>query len=347
MRGSRHVGEKAPTGGGEVVRVHTSVQVVKEELVKVGKQKRLVPARDAGIYVLGGCILNATVAYQRSFPLSVQRYDANEGKWEDTAGLSCPRDGCNSAVIGDTIYAIGGYTGTTRLRSVESFSARTKEWRSVAPMPTERCYGVAGVVDCDIYVAGGCDDKSTMSSVIRFDAKLNQWHEVASMTCPRLHGGGAVLQGFFYVVGGKGNGWPGRSWNTVEKYDPVRKAWGLVAPMSTERNCLATAVLNGGKDQNDTHLSSVERYDPTTNSWEQVASMSCVRPLHNVIIVACASLRYGPSAAVLDGRLYVMGGCRARACLSSVERYDEVSDRWEMVSDMLSPRYLGCTAVAM
>eukprot|EP00808_Paulinella_micropora_P002045 g56466.t1 len=65
-----------------------------------------------------------------------------------------------------------------------------------------------------------------------------------------------------------------------------------------------------------TILSSVERYDPTNDRWEDVAPLTGPRE------DACA--------AVLDGRLYVMGGhCANEVALSSVERYDENRNCWQ------------------
>jgi N-acetylneuraminic acid mutarotase len=79
-------------------------------------------------------------------------------------------------------------------------------------------------------------------------------------------------------------------------------------------------VMGGSDGQNQ--LSSVERYDPETNAWEAVAPMSMAR---------CPS-----AAAVVDGKLYVMGGFNGRQNLpfSSVERYDPAKDEWVAMASM-------------
>ena len=43
---------------------------------------------------------------------------------------------------------------------------------------------------------------------------------------------------------------------------------------------------------------------------------------------------------VLNGRLYAVGGIVGSAYLSSVERYDEGKDQWEMVASMNSERFV-------
>eukprot|EP00808_Paulinella_micropora_P000938 g76876.t1 len=88
----------------EVERVSTRVEVVKEESVKVEKEKKLLPLTDVGIYVLAGYggRHDATL-------LTIERYDASQNSWtEVAASMSCARHCHASAVIGHDIYAIGG-----------------------------------------------------------------------------------------------------------------------------------------------------------------------------------------------------------------------------------------------
>ena len=53
-----------------------------------------------------------------------------------------------------------------------------------------------------------------------------------------------------------------------------------------------------------------------------------------------ASGRQSPAVAVLDGKLYVVGGWGNgfHDCLSSVERYDPSTNAWEVVQPMASTR---------
>ena len=72
--------------------------------------------------------------------------------------------------------------------------------------------------------------------------------------------------------------------NTVERYDPTANEWYTVASMGTQRSCAGCAVYNGylyvvgGRNEQQTTLSSVERYDPMTNVWmNDVAAMNNCR----------------------------------------------------------------------
>ena len=51
--------------------------------------------------------------------------------------------------------------------------------------------------------------------------------------------------------------------------------------------------------------------------------------------------RAAVGVAVLDGKLYAVGGCNNGDCLSSVERYDPVTNAWEAVAPMTSARMDG------
>jgi N-acetylneuraminic acid mutarotase len=66
--------------------------------------------------------------------------------------------------------------------------------------------------------------------------------------------------------------------------------------------------------------SSVHRFDPAANLWSAVADMSTPRA--------------GLTSFVLGGRLYAAGGYSGVDDLSSVERYNAVSDSWETVDGM-------------
>jgi N-acetylneuraminic acid mutarotase len=81
-------------------------------------------------------------------------------------------------------------------------------------------------------------------------------------------------------VGGLDNG--DSILNTVERYSPASNSWEAVASMSTKRDDLGVAVLDGhlyavGGFDGSSRLNTVERYSPASNSWEAVATMSTKR----------------------------------------------------------------------
>ena len=67
----------------------------------------------------------------------------------------------------------------------------------------------------------------------------------------------------------------------------------------------------------------VERYDLATKAWEAVAPM--------------ATARVAQAVAMLDGKLYAVGGYD-NGPLSSLERYDPATNAWEAVAPMAAAR---------
>jgi len=70
--------------------------------------------------------------------------------------------------------------------------------------------------------------------------------------------------------------------NTVERFDPQKNAWEMVAPLNVCRRALSAVTLPdgiyaiGGFD-GENYLSTVEKYDDSTNEWVFVSSMNYPR----------------------------------------------------------------------
>lgn len=47
------------------------------------------------------------------------------------SSLSVPRDAVGVCLLGDRLYAVGGYDGQTYLNTVESYDAQNNEWTEV------------------------------------------------------------------------------------------------------------------------------------------------------------------------------------------------------------------------
>lgn len=53
------------------------------------------------------------------------------------APLSMPRDAVGVCLLGDRLYAVGGYDGQTYLNTMESYDPQTNEWTQVRPLQAE------------------------------------------------------------------------------------------------------------------------------------------------------------------------------------------------------------------
>lgn len=59
------------------------------------------------------------------------RYDPKTDTWTMVAPLSMPRDAVGVCLLGDRLYAVGGYDGQTYLNTMESYDPQTNEWTQV------------------------------------------------------------------------------------------------------------------------------------------------------------------------------------------------------------------------
>jgi N-acetylneuraminic acid mutarotase len=125
-------------------------------------------------------------------------------------------------------------------------------------------------------------------------------------------------------------------WSMTSICSSVEYIWMNKADMPTPRWDLSSAVVNGkiyaiggvSSEYGSKLLSNVEEYDPATNTWTNKADMP--------------TARWGTSqsSAVVDGRIYVIGGGDSMAQgLQIVEEYNPATDTWTRKADMPTPRW--------
>lgn len=62
---------------------------------------------------------------------SVYRYDPQTDVWTAVAPMSISRDAVGVCLLGDRLYAVGGYDGQVYLNTVEAYDPQTNEWTQV------------------------------------------------------------------------------------------------------------------------------------------------------------------------------------------------------------------------
>lgn len=166
------------------------------------------------------------------------------------------------------------------------------------------------------------------------DACPLSWASRAGVPPPRGYLAAAALpDGRILAIGGWTFTGPTA---VVAAYTPATDSWLEVAHLSTGRNALAAATIEGvvyalgGYTTGVTDL--VEAYDPTANVWSARASMPTAR----------AAL----AAAVSGGKLYAIGGRDDNGqALAVVEEYDPVTNAWRSRTPVPTARY-GLAAAA-
>ena len=288
------------------------------------------------VYAIGGC-----PTLPICVPIGgVEVYDPRTKQWKTAGVLNSPRRLLATAVLNDTIYALGGQDskGET-MRIVEKFNG--SEWVTLLgqSMPTAR------------YSCGA-------AAVEVYDPRTKQWKNklvVAGGVCVGPDGHGCNIQPEppvpYYQT-------------SVAVYDPSadrrRNSSGwiespAVAPMNSGRWGHCVVALGGlvysigGVDGPFIEsgpvnvLKEVEAYDitktttTTTGSalgkWSAVANMNIAR--------------WAAAAAALNEKLYVMGGQDInRNTLNSVEYYEPGAPTWKPAPAMGTVRYF-CAAATL
>jgi N-acetylneuraminic acid mutarotase len=165
----------------------------------------------------------------------------------------------------------------------------------------------------------------------------NSWAEKAPMLTARAYLGVAVVNGKIYAIGGSsasetgscstGQSYGGQEVNTNEMYDPSSNSWLTESPMPTARASFSIAVYQnliyciGGYSTLTSFNPQVtpfpyfdvaanEVYNTATNTWTNEAPMP--------------SPRYSAATAMVDGKIYVIGGSSMNGFLmnNSVSYYN-------------------------
>ncbi|XP_048484825.1 kelch-like ECH-associated protein 1B isoform X4 [Plutella xylostella] len=180
-----------------------------------------------------------------------------------------------------------------------------------------------------IYVAGGYL-RHSIDALEAFSLDDKCWSKLPRLTVPRSGLGAAFLKGLFYAVGGRNNS-PGSSYDSdwVDVFNPATEHWRPCSPMSTPRNRVGVAVMDGllyavGGSAGSEYHKSVECYDPKLDTWTLVAPMQ--------------TARLGVGVAVVNRLLYAVGGFDGARRLNSVECYHPENNCWSSVKPMTTAR---------
>lgn len=169
--------------------------------------------------------------------------------------------------------------------------------------------------------------------------KGGKWELAVAMPEPRQEGSLAAIGNMIYQIGGYGP--EGVASTLVQLYDADAKKWKQAAPMPEGLHHIGVAAVDGKiyvvggftksfRDRGP--VDSVWQYDPATDRWERRAPLPTPRGALAV--------------AVLDGKIYAMGGERFSAAgskekyepVADVAVYDPKTDKWEVLPPMRQRR---------
>ncbi|WP_435133080.1 carboxypeptidase regulatory-like domain-containing protein [Actinacidiphila sp. bgisy144] len=163
-------------------------------------------------------------------------------------------------------------------------------------------------------------------------ASSGSWQQLPALPQPVMDNAEASYQGRAYSVGGIRQIVGGTALAEAYVYDPVAAAWQRIADLPEPLAGASAAFLDGtlyvvGGWTGDANAGTVQirsavyAYHPAADTWTTVASLPAPEET--------------AATAVLDGGLYVVGGC-FQGCgplRSDVYRYTPATDTWTAVAD--------------
>ena len=181
--------------------------------------------------------------------------------------------------------------------------------------------------------------------VVVSNSFAENWEQITELPILRIGHVPAAAGGKIYVIGGfdhhENLGGRAPALSTVDVYDTQTNTWHIAANMPTPRVAPQIAVFSneiyvfGGYDRKGPggalrYKKTVEMYDTATDTWNNKGDMP--------------TLRHAFMTAVVDGKIYVIGGSvhdkklGRDVAIGLVEVYNPLTNRWEKGADMPTER---------
>uniref|UniRef100_A0A3Q2TNY1 Kelch-like family member 24a n=1 Tax=Fundulus heteroclitus TaxID=8078 RepID=A0A3Q2TNY1_FUNHE len=193
----------------------------------------------------------------------VWMYNSQLNHWIKVASLLKGRWRHKMCTLLGKVYALGGYDGQTRLKSVEWYDCFANRWTEVAPM-TEAVSSPA-VASCfgRLYVIGGETKDETCSDKVQcYNPDANQWTLQAKNPIPRRCISAVSLNNMIYVCGGFSE--------SIYCYDPQQNNWLCAFQISDRLESCGMAAINdniyilGGQRQGGDASDKIICFNPAT-----------------------------------------------------------------------------------
>ncbi|CAG9534532.1 unnamed protein product [Cercopithifilaria johnstoni] len=241
---------------------------------------------------------------------NVDVFDLDALRWISLSALPQRRCRCGVGELKDFVYAVGGFNGSLRVKSVDVYDVHTDRWFAGPPMDARHyrrsTLGVA-VIDQLIIAVGGFDGSTGLSSAEAFDPRSGQWMPLPSMTVRRSSVGVTAFGGMVYAVGGY-DGNTRNCLDTVEIYEPRVNRWRPGPTLISKRSGAGVTVVGD-------RIVAVGGHDgPMVKETAEILNGDswALLPEMNVC-------RRNASTVALDSNLFAIGGDDGTSNLSSIE----------------------------
>lgn len=207
------------------------------------------------------------------------------------------------------------FSGPPNSGSASTVSSR---WFSRAPIAAARTRAAAFGVNGKIYLIGGSLDRAAIGDAQIYEPARNAWREGPAKPTPLRLAAGALITTVIYMPGGTDAS--GAATNRFEALDTVNGVWLSLPPLPRAVSGHAVAAddahvfVFGGKISNESFNTDGFVFDLAARRWSRVKGLPIVRSQ--------------AASAVLDGRVYVMGGTDGQREYPNCDVYTIESQSW-------------------
>ena len=160
------------------------------------------------IYVVGGD------THAAGHTGAVEVYDPSSDSWSNLSPMPTARE-CDIALVGDKIYAFGGYDGSSGLRTVEIYDISSDSWTKAPDMPYDLSAYHLASIDNYVFLFGDYD--GYIDQVHLYNTKDNSFIKLSTNFTGRRHAAVVKNGEWIYVIGGSDGT---TFFDTVEKTKP-------------------------------------------------------------------------------------------------------------------------------
>ncbi|PAV75433.1 hypothetical protein WR25_17823 [Diploscapter pachys] len=165
---------------------------------------------------------------------SVEMYDPLTRKWSSVEKMPTTRSRVGVAVCQKELYAIGGYNGLERLKTVEVFDYSNKSWRMYLVAMMDQVFSTV-LKDSVCY-----DGSQFLKSCEVFDFETMKWSLISPMNESRSRVALAANFDALYAIAGYDGT---NNLSTVEMYKEKSDSWNFAPSLSDHEGGIAVAVL--------------------------------------------------------------------------------------------------------
>ncbi len=246
-------------------------------------------------------------------------------RWVELPHMLQPRASAAAAVVGDRLVVAGGVDSNgALLNTTEVFDGNS--WSLGPPIPTPRQMLAAASDGKLMYTVGGTTGNADLATVEAYDPAAKTWTPLAGLPQPRSDLGVAIVDGRMVAVGGISSG---QVLKSVSVFDLMTKTWAGLPDMATARHAMAVAAVEksvyaiGGSTAagDDQSVSSAEALKLPARRIQPAAQW---RSLPDA-----PTARLMMAWAVVDNKIWIMGGLRNGVPLQTVESYDPQTGAWQ------------------